>query len=415
MLSSMTKALLRLTLTLMSLLILANQGFAQVSAVTNSDVLPAPEVVIEAKVLGIPASALSQLGLVLPESAPGGGPMGFAVVLPEGEGGTLTQDARTKPVHSLQLKGSSGNVLKFRVDTRALANPNSPAENPPYFEVGMAFEVTPTVFPSRRIALSTTSVVQIRRGPGADGQASLLFETQPIKHDIQIPEGKTILLGGFLTASNSSGLPVVPMIAGNPILGYVLSKSPRAGDDLEIVVLLVPRLTGAADAVTKVPATATVNLPLEPVVKAEGPSVPSSAAATNATPGPDIFAARSVAPVLTTPPNSVPPPSPPPVSTPAVKLSPTPPVETPKPAIPAPTRFYTVQVGAFGSSDNAETLVVELKKKFTGVFVDKAPSGATPYRVRVGRLVDLAAARQLQSKLTEQGFDSFVVLPDSPQ
>ncbi len=58
---------------------------------------------------------------------------------------------------------------------------------------------------------------------------------------------------------------------------------------------------------------------------------------------------------------------------------------------------------------------MELKKKFAGVFVDKAPSGTTPYRVRVGRLVDLAAARQLQSKLTEQGFDSFVVLPDSPQ
>ena len=112
---------------------------------TNSDVRPAPEVAIEAKVLGIPASALSQLGLVLPESAPGGGPTGFAVVLPEGEARTLTEDTRTKPVHSLQLKGSSGNVLKFRVDTRALANPNSPAENPPYFEVGMAFEVTPSV------------------------------------------------------------------------------------------------------------------------------------------------------------------------------------------------------------------------------------------------------------------------------
>jgi cell division septation protein DedD len=414
MLSTMTKARLRLPLTLISLLILANQGFGQVSAVTNSEVRPVPEVAIEAKVLGIPASALSQLGLVLPESAPGGGPMGFAVVLPEGEAKTLTEDARTKPVHSLQLKGSSGNVLKFRVDTRALANPNSPAENPPYFEVGLAFEVTPSVFPSRRIALSTTSVVQIRRGPRADGQAPPLFETQPIKHDIQIPEGKTILLGGFLSASNSSGLPVVPMIAGNPILGYVLSKSPRTGDDLEIVVLLMPRLSGAADAVTKPPPGATVAS--EPVVKAEAPSVPSPAVTANPLPGPDIFAVRPPRPVLTTPPNPVPPASPPAVSTPAVKLAPPPPpVETPKPVSPAAARFYTVQVGAFGSSDNAETLVVELKKKFPGVFVDKATSGTTPYRVRVGRLVDLAAARQLQSKLTEQGFDSFVVLPDSPQ
>ena len=70
MLSTMTKARRHLPLTLMSLFILANQVFGQVSAVTNSDVRPAPEVAIEAKVLGIPASALSQLGLVLPESAP---------------------------------------------------------------------------------------------------------------------------------------------------------------------------------------------------------------------------------------------------------------------------------------------------------------------------------------------------------
>jgi cell division septation protein DedD len=57
---------------------------------------------------------------------------------------------------------------------------------------------------------------------------------------------------------------------------------------------------------------------------------------------------------------------------------------------------------------------VELKEKFGGVFIDKASTGPTPYRVRVGRLSNLAAAKRVQSHLASQGFDSFVVTPDQP-
>jgi cell division septation protein DedD len=77
--------------------------------------------------------------------------------------------------------------------------------------------------------------------------------------------------------------------------------------------------------------------------------------------------------------------------------------------------FYSIQVGAFASSANAEALVSELKSKsFEEVFIDKADSGKTPYRVRVGRLQTSGAARQLQGKLSDQGFDSFLVSPNSP-
>src|SRR5262245_19209222 len=103
-----------------SLLALSNhlQVLGQVSAVTTADIRREPEILIEAKVLGIPAAGIAELGLVLPESASGtpGSPTGFAVVLPEEDARGLLADSRTKAVHGLKLQGTPGNTLKFRVD-----------------------------------------------------------------------------------------------------------------------------------------------------------------------------------------------------------------------------------------------------------------------------------------------------------
>ena len=375
----------------------------QVSTATTELSRPV-EVSIEVRVLGIPASGLSELGLVLPD-APSGlpdSPMGFAVVLPGGEAKTLVANSRAKSVHSRKLQGAPGTPLTYRVETRAQANPNSPAENPPYFVVGMVFEITPTVVSNRNIALSTASVLQIRRGGGSSSAdpAPVVFETRQAKREIQIPEGKSILLGGFLTASNSSGLPVVPMIADNPILGYVLSKSPRQGNDPEIVVLLTPTLLGAIDPGVKI--TSTTPPPPEPVVKLDVPVVASSPVLlSNATPKSELFAVSPPSAIL-----NLPPAAPPVVSVPTVPApvaSPPVPQPSPKPS-PPQVRFYTLQVGAFGSAVNAIALAAELKLKFEGVFVDEAGSGSTPYRVRVGRVSRFTAAQELQTETQGAGF-----------
>ena len=408
MLSTMLRRLLLVALTFPLLALACHlQALGQVSALTTADARRDPEILIEAKVLGIPAALVGELGLVLPESPSGvpGSPTGFAVVLPADEATSLVQDSRTKAVHSLKLQGTPGTALKFRVDTRVPANANSPSDTPPYFEVSMAFDVTPNVFPSRNIALATASTLQIRRGPGpTDGVVPLLFETQPIKHDIQIPEGKTILLGGFLTASNSSGLPVVPMIEGNPILGYILSKSPRKGNETEIVVLLTPRLSGVPDEVAK-PA---------PVTRAEPPAPSNTPVLVSDSPTKLDLPVSSNLPVATIPPVGTPtnPARATPAPTPERALVPSPSVAAPVAQV--DRHFYSVQAGAFATTANADTLVEELKKKFEVVFVDRASSGRTPYRVRVGRVPTFAAAKQLQTKLLEQGIDSFIVPPDTP-
>ncbi|HET9943159.1 MAG TPA: hypothetical protein VFR05_07460, partial [Terriglobia bacterium] len=238
----------------------------QVPVIPAVDARPSAEVVIEAKVIGIPVSELGKLGMIFAESSDESeSPLGFAVVLPEAETLALQKDSKAMPVHSLKLQGVPGSLLRFRVDSRAPLNTNSTGEVTDYFEVGMRFEVTPSVFPSRKIALSSSSLVQVRRGPGPQGGlAPVVFETQAIKHDIQIPEGKTILLGGFLAAANSVGLPAIPKVPGNHLLAYMASKSPRKADETEIVVLLTPRVIGSVEPSTPPPLTS-IPTPVFPV------------------------------------------------------------------------------------------------------------------------------------------------------
>jgi cell division septation protein DedD len=400
----MRRPLCRLN-SLLSLVFLtfAFPAFAQVSVIPAADIRVSPELVLEARIMGVPAADFARLGIIYPESeTDSDSPLGFAVILPESEAQSLIRDPRATSVHSLRMRGIPGNTLRFRVDTRVLTNENSSAETSPYFDVGMAFEVTPRVFPNRNVSLSSSSVVQVRRGPSPEGGlAPLVFETQPIKHDIQIPEGKTILLGGFLTGSNSSGLPRLPVVAGNPIIGYVGTRSPRKAEETEIVVLLTPRMNGAVDAIAA-PAVS-----LAPPVKAPERMEQAVVAVSmlNATPMPQLStpvpAGGSSASIPTVP-------------APPKRVSAPPAAAASVPAPKGGSRFFTVQVGAFASSVKADSLVGELKGKFQGVFIDRTPEGPTPYRVRVGRLATLAAAKQVQSRLKTQGFASYVVTPEMP-
>jgi rare lipoprotein A len=85
------------------------------------------------------------------------------------------------------------------------------------------------------------------------------------------------------------------------------------------------------------------------------------------------------------------------------------------PATPAPG-FFSVQVGAFRSRDNAERLRADLARRYGVAFVQKydGPQGLF-YRVRVGRESDIPAAQALAGKLRQQNFTPFVVRMDETE
>ena len=72
-------------------------------------------------------------------------------------------------------------------------------------------------------------------------------------------------------------------------------------------------------------------------------------------------------------------------------------------------KVYTIQVGVFTSESKAEAMVSQLKtRQYDAVFIDAIPAGTGPYHVRVGRLSDMQAAKDLQRKLQADGFATFL-------
>jgi rare lipoprotein A len=76
---------------------------------------------------------------------------------------------------------------------------------------------------------------------------------------------------------------------------------------------------------------------------------------------------------------------------------------------PSSSPVYTIQVGAFETQTAAEALQKKLQERYNDVTVQTFSTTRTLYRVRVGRLADLASAEKLARQLRDEQFDPFVV------
>ncbi|HEV7609922.1 MAG TPA: SPOR domain-containing protein [Steroidobacteraceae bacterium] len=88
------------------------------------------------------------------------------------------------------------------------------------------------------------------------------------------------------------------------------------------------------------------------------------------------------------------------------------PVETPRPAAPVPVErgSFVVQLGSFGSRDNADRLVRDMTAKGFAAFVAPITSGGRElYRVRVGPTRDRGAAEALAAQLRRVGQSGSIV------
>jgi DedD protein len=104
----------------------------------------------------------------------------------------------------------------------------------------------------------------------------------------------------------------------------------------------------------------------------------------------------------------------PPVTQPATAPAPTPAprVEAPKPARAAPVEpgSFAVQLGSFGSRENADRLVRDMTAKGFTAFVAPIKSGGRElYRVRVGPTRDRAQAEALAAQLRRIGQSGAIV------
>jgi DedD protein len=174
-----------------------------------------------------------------------------------------------------------------------------------------------------------------------------------------------------LDAQNSAGQPVAPEGNEAPVALPEVAPTPAAS-------------TGRA-------------LPGE-----EATAPAESEVATNPAPAPNTAVATAPPPVAI---------APRPAPTPAVTAAPAPRAEAPHvgPAT-APRGSFVVQLGSFGSKDNAERLVRDMTAKgFTTFIAPITTNGRELYRVRVGPTRDRASAEALATQLKRIGQSGSIV------
>ncbi len=325
---------------------------------------------------------------------------------------SLISGSQTKTIYKLNLQASSGKSAQFRVDSRIPIATNSAGELVSFFEVGIGIDVSPKVSPSREIALSTSSQVRVRRGPAVNGGLPLIYETPALRYETRVREGETAVLGGFITDAERTALPMLSPLPDNPVVSYLFGKKREQQANFEIVVLLTPHIAGPIiDTTVEIPIVVG-NVPPVPV-GTSSPAAQSPSLSASKTPASQVRLPAAVvpspAPVFVDPPSMVSA-----LPEPATPVKPPPVMAASVPSrIVPPAKImhgttYTVQVGAFEDSANAEVLVRKLTQKKYDAFVDKVSGTKAAYHVRVGRFPEMKAARDLQKKLQRDGFGTFV-------
>ena len=117
---------------------------------------------------------------------------------------------------------------------------------------------------------------------------------------------------------------------------------------------------------------------------------------------------------VSTPAGSVPAPAPPlppavPVLTSPPPVSSTPPLPQPEAEPVKDLPVYGVQVGAFQNEATANALRDGLAARYSDVSIQMVMTDHAIFRVRVGRVADVASAEQLASQLRSEHFDTFIV------
>jgi len=397
-------------------------------------------VAVEVRVFEVPHMEMEMMGGTIPKP-------GFVKSLSRDQANALAAGTRSRLVHRIELPVNSGSSIQVRLDSRISVTSSSSGDAPAYFDAGIGLDISPKVFQSRDISLSTGTQVRVRRGPDAEGATQIIFENPLTRFDTRIHEGESIILGGFISAAERMTLPQMPALPDNPILNYLYPRTRLTQDRPEIAIMLTPGIAGplinaATDPPVVVPAIVTNPTVVSPQVASGSPVVagsnaipvpfgtPLALAAVN--PSPAVASATPVA-------NSATGPGPSPVvdrysvvtSQPAVVPAPaiasSTPVAGSRPQIAASLSAvkaapasvdtlmfegsggkYTVQVGAFDQLEKAEALRSQLAKKYDMVFVEKATTSKTPYRVRVGRFQDKQAAQHTEKQLADDGIDTYV-------
>lgn len=312
----------------------------------DSAIAQTAEVRTEARVFEVNRSRLKDLGIPPRVVSAERLESDFIINIPESALKALPGPG-SKLLQRFDLTTAGEKPAEFRIGSR-VASSQAAAESQG-LDVGFDFRLLTRVSLKHEIVMTLISQAKIRTIDKDGGESASPILGQAIRHEITTAEGASVAAGGFIADVDTQQLSRIGTLRESPVFKYLFSSGNE--DQAELIVVLTPHIVRSSD----VPIAASVVPVIRPPVQTSIVSAPKKS---------EIKAGQ-----------------------------------------------YTVQVAAFRTEVRADAYVKELNGKYLDVFVDPlepAPAGYLPYRVRVGHLPSISAAKELENQLRRGGLDPFV-------
>lgn len=119
-----------------------------------------------------------------------------------------------------------------------------------YKDVGTEVRFTPVVYGNGKIHLTVSPRVRTVNNTNAlvtTFGTSPSFEEQRITTSVIVEPGQTIAIGGLIQTSQQATVTKIPHLGDLPYLGVLFSYATQTEEEIELIILLTPRLVDPAD------------------------------------------------------------------------------------------------------------------------------------------------------------------------
>ncbi|WP_161805050.1 secretin N-terminal domain-containing protein [Amantichitinum ursilacus] len=229
---------------------------------------PDAEVLLEAEVIEVSATRLTQLGITYPSSVtlspltPGGasqltlgniGSMGksdIGVSLPNLLISLKRQVGDVNILASPRIRARSGEKGKIMIGdkvpviTTTTGSNGFASESVNYQDVGLSLNVEPTVYADDDVAIKVEMEVSTlgQQVTTSSGSVAYQISTRNASTLLRLRDGETQLLGGLISNQDSSSSDRVPGLGDLPMLGRLFRNQTDNGTKTELVLAITPHI-----------------------------------------------------------------------------------------------------------------------------------------------------------------------------
>ena len=106
-------------------------------------------------------------------------------------------------------------------------------------DIDLVLKVKPHVTPDNRISMN----IKIeKKDLGVEYAAGRSFTTKTAETELLIDDGNTVVIGGIIKTSKSSGVSGVPWLSKIPLLGWLFKSTNKTDNKEELLIFITPRI-----------------------------------------------------------------------------------------------------------------------------------------------------------------------------